>query len=344
MAACTYTAARSAAPSSKNKVFFFASAERTRQRTDAGNALSNSGANGLRSLPTMAMRDGNFAGTGTVLYDPRTGAANGTGRVPFAFANCPGVTSTTDPRFDSCNYIPASRINPISRNLLSKLVAPTLPGFTNNYFATNSYDTDYNKYDGKITWTPSARVNINGRLGYADSYEDSAPELPSVDGSINPIFQGRIWDSTVHSHSLAVTSTSAPTMVVDGVFGFTRTDMLAKPAHRRLLGRDAGHQEQLPAAAIARHGDSDGECVRHLPAGRRRRAARLPRPAVERVDEFRMDQGRPQREVRWRVQAPPSEPLRDPDAVVYVHRRAHRAVPGGRRTTSTHLRTSCWAR
>ena len=35
---------------------------------------------------------GNFAGTGTVLYDPRTGAANGTGRVPFAFANCPGLS------------------------------------------------------------------------------------------------------------------------------------------------------------------------------------------------------------------------------------------------------------
>jgi hypothetical protein len=48
-------------------------AHRGRQR------LSNSNANGLRSLPTLAMRQGNFAGTGTVLYDPRTGAANGTG-------------------------------------------------------------------------------------------------------------------------------------------------------------------------------------------------------------------------------------------------------------------------
>jgi hypothetical protein len=216
-------------PIKRNKVFFFASVERTRQRTDAGNALSNSGANGLRSLPTIAMRDGNFAGTGTVLYDPRTGAANGTGRTPFAFANCPGLSVTSGPQFEACNYIPANRISPISRNFLSKLVAPTLPGFTNNFFATNSYDTDYNKYDGKITWTPSARVIINGRLGYGDSYEDSAPEMPSIDGGVNQIFQGRIWDSTVHSHSLAVTSTLSPTMVMDGVFGFTRTDMLARP-------------------------------------------------------------------------------------------------------------------
>ena len=216
-------------PIRRNKLFFFGSVERTRQRTEAGNALSNSNANGLRSLPTLAMREGNFAGTATVLYDPRTGAANGTGRVPFAFANCPGLTSTTDARFDSCNYIPANRISPIARNFLNLLVAPTLPGFTNNYFSTNSYDTDYNKYDGKITWTPSATVNINARLGYADSYEDSAPELPSMVPGPNPIFQGRIWDSTVHSHSVAVTSTITPTMVVDGVFGFTRTDMLARP-------------------------------------------------------------------------------------------------------------------
>jgi hypothetical protein len=227
-------------PIRRNKLFFFGSVERTRQRTEAGNAFSNSGANGLRSLPTMAMRDGNFAGTGTVLYDPRTGAANGTGRTPFAFANCPGLSVTSGAQFDACNYIPANRISPIARNFLSELVAPTLPGFTNNFFATNSYDTDYNKYDGKITWTPSARVIVNGRLGYADSYEDSAPEMPSVDGGINPIFQGRIWDSTVHSHSLAVTSTLSPTMVMDGVFGFTRTDMLARPHTDDCWGEQLG--------------------------------------------------------------------------------------------------------
>ena len=37
---------------------------------------------------------GNFSGTNTVIYDPLTGAANGSGRVPFAFANC-GITSTS---------------------------------------------------------------------------------------------------------------------------------------------------------------------------------------------------------------------------------------------------------
>ena len=222
-------------PIVRNKLFYFGSVESTRQRTTAGTALSNSGANGLRNLPTMDMRSGNFAGTNTVLYDPQTGGANGVGRVPFAFANC-GINSTTDPRFDSCNFIPANRISPVSKAVLAKLIAPTLPGFQSNYYATNKYDTDYRKYDGKITWVPNNRVTVNGRLGYATSYEDSAPEMPFVDnngavtnGPNNPIWQGRIWDSTVHSHSLAITDIVSPNFVVDGVFGFTRTDMLARP-------------------------------------------------------------------------------------------------------------------
>jgi hypothetical protein len=221
-------------PIVRNKLFYFGSVESTRQRTTAGTALSNSGANGLRNLPTMPMRDGNFSGTNTVIYDPLTGAANGSGRVPFAFANC-GINSTTDPRFDSCNFIPANRISPIAKAVLAKLIPPTLPGFQSNYYATNKYDTDYRKYDGKITWVANNRVTVNGRLGYATSYEDSAPALPYIEngavtnGPNNPIWQGRIWDSTVHSHSLAVTTIVSTSLVVDGVFGFTRTDMLARP-------------------------------------------------------------------------------------------------------------------
>ena len=116
----TSSAARPAVPSSATSCSTSPAWRRTRQRTTAGNALSNSGANGLRSLPTMAMRDGQFRRHRTpCIYDPRTGAANGSGRVPFAFANC-GLTSTTDPRFDSCNYIPANRISPIATDVLEQ--------------------------------------------------------------------------------------------------------------------------------------------------------------------------------------------------------------------------------
>ena len=93
-------------PISKNKLFYFASVEAP------VNARCRECVFQLRrQRPAQPADDGdaqgNFAGTGAVIYDPRTGVAGGAGRVPFAFANCPGVTSTSDPRFDSCNYIPA---------------------------------------------------------------------------------------------------------------------------------------------------------------------------------------------------------------------------------------------
>lgn len=200
-------------PIRRDKLFYFFSLERTRQRTTAGNALSNSGANGLVSLPTLAMRQGDFSGTGVTLYDPLTGNANGTGKTTFPVAT----------------QVPASRINPISARILTKLVAPTLPGFNNNYFATNKYDSDYSKYDGKVTWAVNGKTSINARFGYATSIENSSPLLPSVDSGPNSIQQGRIWDSTVHSHSVAITSVLSPNFLLDGVFGFTRTDMLARP-------------------------------------------------------------------------------------------------------------------
>ena len=101
-------------PIKRDKLFYFVSVESTVQRTIGGPYVSQASgsASQFLSLPPAALRSGNFSGTGTVIYDPNTGAANGTGRVPFAFANCPGLSSTTDARFDACNFIPAGPDQP----------------------------------------------------------------------------------------------------------------------------------------------------------------------------------------------------------------------------------------
>src|SRR4030095_5090978 len=105
-------------PIFKNKLFFFFSDETTIQRTRAGNGVGQTGTTGYIAFPTADLRRGDFSGTNTVIYDPLTGnTATGAGRIPFAFQNCPGVTTTTDPRFASCNFIPANRINPIAAAL-----------------------------------------------------------------------------------------------------------------------------------------------------------------------------------------------------------------------------------
>ena len=61
-------------PIVKNKLFFFSDWERTTRRRAV---------TALRTVPTAAMRGGDFSGTGATLYDPTTGNANGTGRTPF---------------------------------------------------------------------------------------------------------------------------------------------------------------------------------------------------------------------------------------------------------------------
>jgi Carboxypeptidase regulatory-like domain/TonB dependent receptor-like, beta-barrel len=218
-------------PIIRNKLFFFFSDETTRQRTFNGNAVGQTGTSGFVSLPPTDLRRGDFSQTGTVIYDPLTGnPTTGAGRVPFAFANCPGVTSTTDSRFASCNYIPANRINPIAAAMLSQLVLPTQPGYTNNYFVTNAYDTTYHKIDGKITYNPNTRLNLNARLGFLPSWERSAGILPSVDGSpVNPLSQGRVWDSFVDSHSIGATSILSQSFVVDGSFGYTKHNVHVFP-------------------------------------------------------------------------------------------------------------------
>src|SRR5205823_6636172 len=59
-------------PIKKDKLFFFGSWDGTFER-DARNT-------GLTTVPTAALRAGDFTGTGTTIYDPSTGGANGVGR------------------------------------------------------------------------------------------------------------------------------------------------------------------------------------------------------------------------------------------------------------------------
>src|SRR5204863_7007481 len=64
-------------PVKKDKLFFFGSYDGTFERD------SRAAGGGLQTLPTDAIRHGDFTGTGTTIYDPATANADGTGRSPF---------------------------------------------------------------------------------------------------------------------------------------------------------------------------------------------------------------------------------------------------------------------
>ena len=107
-------------PIVKNKLFFFGGWEGTYEKT--ANTRTD-------TVPTGAMRAGNFSSFGTTIYDPATGRdVNGTWtRQPFAG-----------------NIIPSNRLNPIAKNIIAFFPnsfapkAATSPAAPSNGFANRS--------------------------------------------------------------------------------------------------------------------------------------------------------------------------------------------------------------
>jgi hypothetical protein len=99
-------------PVRRNRMFFFVAYDGYRDRRQTESRLV--------SVPTPAMRNGDFSALPVPIYDPATTRPNpnGTGFVRDPF---PG------------NIIPADRLSPISRSLQSFLPNPTTAGLQNNY-------------------------------------------------------------------------------------------------------------------------------------------------------------------------------------------------------------------
>ena len=318
-------------PIVRNKLFFFFSIESEIRRVKDGTVQLaegevSTGTTGLNTLPPASLRAGNFSDTNTVIYDPLTGTATGTGRVPFAFANCPGVTSTSDPRFAGCNFIPANRISSISSNLLSKLILPTQPGFQDNYYARDNYESTLHKIDTKLTWTPGNRLNLNNRVSWLTSRQNSHGIFPSLDGAeYNPLSVGRLWRANITSGSVLATSIISPTFVVDGVFGYTPYHSWVEPEGPvQCWAAEFGIPNVVSAAALARSRCADVQHGR-VGADHSESDARLCRQsdAVER--QCRLDQGHAQREVRLRRAAQLPQSLRNAGAGLHLQRRSDSA-------------------
>src|SRR5581483_6966167 len=131
-----------------------------------------------------------------------------------------------------------------SAAMMNALVMPQLPGYTNNYYVTPMYNSTYHKVDAKLTYTPTAKLSINGRLGYLPSWEESGAAFPlrNPDGStasidtFNPLAEGRAWHSKIYSDSISATSIISKNFVVDGVFSYTKHNVGVFPPDHRCAG------------------------------------------------------------------------------------------------------------
>ncbi len=201
----------------KNKLFYFGSFENSTDRRFAG---------ALQTVPTAMMRTGNLSTSTLPIYDPNTGAANGTGRQAF-----PG------------NLIPASRIHPTAALLMQRLPQENNPGPAgvpnNNYFALGQAAFDRKTIDSKFNYNISDKWTSFARLSWL-SFDLTAPTAfgeigggPIAFGNPGKGFGGT-WSGT-----LATTYTIKPTFLIDAYFGYTLMDTnIEQPGLGPNRGRD----------------------------------------------------------------------------------------------------------
>ena len=173
-------------PIKKDKVFYFASYEGTGDHRTVQRTVT---------VPTPAMKKGDFSESTTPIYDYTTGnPQNGTGRTQFSVS--PG-----DPNYALCNtaanptclnILPASRMDAIAGKITALIPDPNLQRLRNNYFVSGPFAFDRHQIDSKVDWNATPKLNLAGTFGVLH-YSDTVPTVfgeslvgRPIGGSSNP--------------------------------------------------------------------------------------------------------------------------------------------------------------
>ncbi len=223
-------------PILKDKLFFFGSWNGLFERDN------RAAGGGPQTLPTTLLRAGDFSGilgnyvctdgstsptpcSGTktpfmvtdtnnvlqqdrvgMIFDPSTGAANGTGRRQFAG-----------------NKLPGTRIDSIAANILALI--PSVPAGapeTSNFFSSATQSLNRNNFDGKVDWNRTSKHTIFAKYSAMKSVFTGQPSLGKAIGDCNCDGGLGNFHSLVQLVTVGHTLTLSPTLVVDGNVGFTR--------------------------------------------------------------------------------------------------------------------------
>ncbi len=221
-------------PVAKNKLFVFADYQGTRRRT---------GASLLTTVPTQAMRNGDFSAFGVPIFDPATGDANGGGRTPF-----PG------------NIIPSNRITTQARYLVNLLPPPNSgsPGAVNNNFtssASEKFDSD--QFGIKVDHYLSEKWRYFIRYTYADFDKVSPPAFGTEAGGPALSGLGFAGTSVTRNQNLvgSVNRIISPTLLTDFRFGFSRYRVNVLPLD---FGSNTGEAAGIPGVNLPEREDTSG--------------------------------------------------------------------------------------
>jgi hypothetical protein len=211
-------------PIIKNKLFMFGDYQGTRVASRGG-AIPGLGASGFRTIPTPAMKNGDFSsvltsnvvGTDALnrpifqgqIYDPATTrTVNGQlVRDPF-----PG------------NIIPVNRFDPAARRIMALFPDPNQAVPTgrypqNNYFASTPGSQVVDQGDGRVDYQHSDKDSIFGSVSISENNRTSVPPLPGAldAGGFNGVNEStlgrnamiswvRVWSPTIITETRAAFS------------------------------------------------------------------------------------------------------------------------------------------
>ena len=171
----------------RNRLFFFADYQGTRQSTSAGRSVTD--------IPPAALRNGDFSSVKTPIYDPATRRVGPTGNViadPF-----PG------------NIIPPSRLNAAAAAITGLIPLPNFgPGgaLARNYFYQPRSSSDTDQGDIRVDHNITANNNFYARFSISANAKPAVGAFPGFIGggtsSIDNAAQGVISDVHIFSPSL----------------------------------------------------------------------------------------------------------------------------------------------
>jgi hypothetical protein len=195
----------------ENKLFFFTNYEgyrRRQERTQVG------------TVPTLAMRRGDFSGVRDI-FDPATtrpapGTPSGFTRDPFAG-----------------RMIPSNRWDPITSRLIQAYPAPQTDALTNNYVALLKDVQRWDQGDGRIDWNWNEKNVVFGRFSRQDTVTTRPSTFPNVTipGLSTPVSLGNedtfAGDSVLKAYNAVVSliHTFTPALIVEAKMGFNRFNL-----------------------------------------------------------------------------------------------------------------------
>jgi hypothetical protein len=190
-------------PIRRNQTFFFGDYEGFRQRQ--GQAF-------VSTIPTLAMRQGNFAGVNGI-FDPLTTRPDPTR---------PGV-SIRD-RFPG-DVIPADRIDPVARNLVDLYPQPTTAGLANNFTFTPNREQDNDTFDARVDHRFSDTNTLFARYSFNNTNTVIPPGCPAAANGISPVCDtGRSGTAKQRAQAAQLNDIHvfSPQLVLELKLGFSR--------------------------------------------------------------------------------------------------------------------------